>query len=69
MQTLRGLTAEEAARIISGAVGADHLLDGADLPRVVEAKRNRLGTTGCLESIMADVPPDDIGGLWNLKHG
>jgi len=68
VQTLRGLTADEAARVVAGAIHDDDVLDGTDLPRVVDAKRNRLGTMGCLESIMADVGPDDIGGLNNLKH-
>jgi len=67
VQTLRGLTAEEAGRIVAGAIYDDNVLDGADLPRVVDAKRNRLGTMGCLESIMADVAPEEIGGLDNLK--
>jgi AAA+ superfamily predicted ATPase len=67
VQTLRGLTAEEAARLVAGAIYDDNVLDGSDLPRVVDAKRNRLGTMGCLESIMADVAPEDIGGLSNLK--
>jgi len=68
VQTLRGLTAEEAARIVAGVIHDDNVLDGSDLPRVVDAKRNRLGTMGCLESIMADVGPEDIGGLRNLKE-
>lgn len=68
VQSLRGLTAEEAARVISGAIHDDNVLDGADLSRVVDAKRNRLGSMGCLESIMADVAPEDIGGLHNLKR-
>jgi SpoVK/Ycf46/Vps4 family AAA+-type ATPase len=68
VQTLRGLTADEAARIVAGAIHDDNLLDGSDLPRVVDAKRNRLGTMGCLESIMADVGPEEIGGLANLKQ-
>jgi len=46
----------------------DNVLDISDLPRIVDAKRNLLGTTGCLESIAADVSPDDIGGLSNLKR-
>ena len=68
VQTLRGLTTDEAARVVSGAIHEDNVLDGADLPRIVDAKRNRLGTTGCLESIVADVSPDEIGGLGNLKR-
>jgi AAA+ superfamily predicted ATPase len=68
VQTLRGLTTEEAARVVSGAIQLDNVLDGSDLPRVVDAKRNLLGTSGCLESIAADVSPDEIGGLRNLKR-
>jgi MoxR-like ATPase len=68
VQTLRGLTSAEAARVVTGAIRDDNVLDMSDLPRVVEAKRNLLGTTGCLESIAADVSPDEIGGLGNLKR-
>ena len=68
VQTLRGLTTEEASRVVSGAIQDDYVLDRSDLPRIVDAKRNVLGTTGCLESIAADVSPDEIGGLNNLKR-
>jgi len=68
VQTLRGLTADEAERIVAGAIHDDYVLDGCDLSRVVDAKRNRLGTLGCLESIVADVGPEEIGGLANLKQ-
>ncbi len=68
LQTLRGLTAQEAARVVSAAIREHHALDASDLPRVMEGKRNRLRTVGCLESIVADVSPEDIGGLNNLKQ-
>jgi AAA+ superfamily predicted ATPase len=68
VQTLHGLTTEEASRVVSAAICGDHVLDASDLPRIVEAKRKRLGTTGCLESIIADVSPDEIGGMKNLKR-
>jgi SpoVK/Ycf46/Vps4 family AAA+-type ATPase len=68
VQTLRGLTTEEAARVVAGAIHDDYVLDRSDLPKIVDAKRSRLGTTGCLESIAADVSPDEIGGLKNLKR-
>ncbi len=68
VQTLQGLTTEEAARVVSGAIHDHNTLDAADLPRIVDAKRNRLGTMGCLEPIVADVSPDEIGGLKKLKH-
>ena len=68
VQTLRGLTTEEAARVVAGAIYEDNVLDRADLARVVDAKRTLLGTAGCLEAIAADVLPDEIGGLKNLKR-
>ncbi len=68
VQTLRGLTTDEAAHIVAAALHGDRVLDSGDLTRIVDAKRNRLGTTGCLESIMADVSPDEVGGLRNLKR-
>jgi MoxR-like ATPase len=68
VQMLRGLTSQEAARLVSAAIHDDGVLDGAHLPRIMEAKRARLGTLGCLESITADVSPDDMGGLRRLKH-
>ena len=67
VQMLRGLTASEARRLVAAAVYDDNVLDAADLNRVMDAKRNRLSTTGCLETMVADVAPEDIGGLTNLK--
>ena len=68
VNTLRGLTVEEASRIVAAAIHEDNVLDGADLPRIVDAKRQRLEAMGCLEAITPDVAPDDIGGLANLKR-
>ena len=68
VQTLRGLTTEEAGRVVSGAIYEDNVLDRSDLLRVVDASGTLLGTAGCLEAIAADVLPDEIGGLKNLKR-
>jgi AAA+ superfamily predicted ATPase len=68
VQMLRGLTSNEAARLVSAAIHDDGVLDGAQLPKIMEAKRARLGTLGCLETITADVSPDDMGGLRRLKR-
>jgi SpoVK/Ycf46/Vps4 family AAA+-type ATPase len=68
VQSLRGLTTDEAARVVAGAIHDDNILDRSDLSRIVDAKRNRLGTTGCLETIAVDVSSDEIGGLNNLKR-
>ncbi|MHB8900111.1 MAG: AAA family ATPase [Thermoguttaceae bacterium] len=67
VQMLRGLTALEAGRLVAAAVQGDNVLDAEDLGRVMDAKRNRLSTAGCLETIVADFSPDDIGGLGNMK--
>jgi SpoVK/Ycf46/Vps4 family AAA+-type ATPase len=53
--------------VIASAIYQDYRLCGSDLSRIVDAKRQLLGSTGCLESIVADFSPEDIGGLHNLK--
>lgn len=68
VQTLRGLTCKEVERIIATAIYHDYSLRGDDIPRIVEAKRQLLGSAGCLESVAADFSPEDIGGLDNLKR-
>jgi SpoVK/Ycf46/Vps4 family AAA+-type ATPase len=67
VQTLRGLTGHEAARVVASAIHDDYALNAADLPRVVEAKRNLLQGTGCLEAITVNVSVEEIGGLDRLK--
>jgi AAA+ superfamily predicted ATPase len=67
VQTLRGLTCTEAAQVVATAIHDDHCLSGADLPRIVEAKRNRLQSVGCLEAVNVNVQVDQVGGLANLK--
>lgn len=67
VQSLRGLTCDEAGRVVASAIYDDYTLNADDLPRIVEAKRTLLGSMGCLEAIAVDVDPDEIGGLDNLK--
>jgi ATPase family associated with various cellular activities (AAA) len=67
VQMLRGLTAVEATRVVSLAINADEVFSAEAFPRVVEAKRNLLRSAGCLETVNANVSPDEIGGLLNLK--
>ncbi|CAN5321672.1 AAA family ATPase [soil metagenome] len=66
--TLRGLTASEAARVVASVIHDDYQLNAEDLPRLIEAKRNCLASTGCLEAITVDVAIEDVGGLVNLKY-
>jgi ATP-dependent 26S proteasome regulatory subunit len=68
VQTLRGLTEEQAVQIITAAIYQDNALTGDDLPRIVEAKRQRLQSSGCLESILVDVEIEQVGGFANLKR-
>jgi hypothetical protein len=68
VQTLRGLSRVEAERVVASAIHDDYQLSPEDLTSVVEAKRTLLGSKGCLETIVADFSPDDIGGLDNLKR-
>jgi hypothetical protein len=49
VQSLRGLTCDEAERVIASAIYDDYHLDETDLPRIIEAKRTVLGSAGCLE--------------------
>ena len=66
-QALRGLSRDDAARVINTAIYRDDALTAEDLPRIVESKRLLLGGIGCLDAIAADFGPEDIGGLGNLK--
>ena len=68
VQVMRGLNRWEAERVISAAIHDDYMLTAEDIPRIVEAKRNLLGSAGCLEPIAADFAVADIGGLKNLKE-
>jgi AAA+ superfamily predicted ATPase len=68
VQTLRGLTTAQAERVVASAILADNALTPDDLSGIVEAKRNLLQSSGCLESITLNIIADDLGGLANLKQ-
>ena len=68
VQTLRGLTRADAAKVVAAAIHVDNALTAEDLPRIIEDKRSLLQTSGCLESISVNVAVDEIGGLENLKR-
>jgi len=67
VQSLRGLSAADAQRVVASAIYDDFSLTAEDFPRIVESKRTLLGNAGCLESIGADIRLEDVGGLDNLK--
>jgi SpoVK/Ycf46/Vps4 family AAA+-type ATPase len=68
VQTLRGLTTCEAARVVAAAIYHDSALTAEDLPRIVEGKRNLLQSSGSLEAINVNVTIEEIGGLQGIKH-
>jgi AAA+ superfamily predicted ATPase len=68
VQMLRGLSCSDAARIINLAIHDDLSLTSEDIPGIVEAKRQLLEGSGCLESIAVNVSIDEIGGLAGLKN-
>jgi len=65
--TLRGLTATDVARIIATTVLDDNRLSAEDLPRIVEAKRSILGSSGCLETIETELSDVELAGLGKLR--
>ena len=67
VRTLRGLSVNEAGRLVSDVIYEDHSLTVDDVPKLVEGKRLLLGQSGTLETIAADVSAGEIGGLANLK--
>ncbi|QDT53792.1 ATP-dependent zinc metalloprotease FtsH 3 [Caulifigura coniformis] len=67
VQTLRGLSCEQAERVVAAAIYHDHCLTGNDIAKIVEAKRTLLGSAGCLEAIAVDLHIDDVAGLRALK--
>jgi len=67
VQTLRGLSCDQAERVVAAAIYHDHCLTGNDIAKIVEAKRTLLGSAGCLEAIAVDLHIDDVAGLRALK--
>jgi SpoVK/Ycf46/Vps4 family AAA+-type ATPase len=68
INTLRGLTPTQVERIVTAVILDDFTFNAADILKVVEAKRELLGSLGCLETISVDVAVEDVGGLGNLKR-
>ena len=66
-RNLRGLTLSEVRRVISRCVFDDSSLDAADLPKVLEAKKDQVERSGILE--FADIGEEvaSLGGLHGLK--
>jgi hypothetical protein len=67
VRNLRGLTLAEIRRVVSRCVLDDNVLDAADLPRALEAKRQRVEESGILEFYEVGDEVSPLGGLRNLK--
>ncbi len=68
VQNLKGLTLNEAERLLTRAILHDGRLSGEDLPRILEAKKQKISQTGLLEFFPGGETFDGIGGLKNLKQ-
>lgn len=62
-----GLTLHEAENAFARAMVTDRVLDARDVETVLEEKRRAVRVSGMLQYLRADVGPDDVGGLENLK--
>jgi AAA+ superfamily predicted ATPase len=67
IRNLRGLTRQQAERIIIDCVAEDRRFDASDLNMVLAGKRRALQGGGLLEYIEAPVDLGEIGGLRRLK--
>lgn len=67
VSTLRGLSATDISKIIAASVLEDNRLSADDLPKIVEAKRAMLGSSGCLETIETEINDVELAGLDRLR--
>ncbi|HEV8632428.1 MAG TPA: AAA family ATPase, partial [Thermoanaerobaculia bacterium] len=65
---LLGLTLEEVRRMVAQAMFEDLALTTADIPRVLERKRQAMARNGALELIPIDADTAPLGGLAHLKQ-
>ena len=64
---LRGLTRDQAARVVAETVSADGAFDSEDLRTVIKAKRRLLGGAGALQFVERPADLSEVGGMRNLK--
>jgi len=65
---LRGLTRDQAARVVAETVAADESFDADDLGTVIEAKRRLLAGVGALQFVDRPADLSKVGGMRNLKR-
>lgn len=65
---MRGLTLTEVRRLVTRAAFDDLALSEADIPRLLEHKREAFARTGVLELVAVDSDFAQLGGLAGLKR-
>ncbi|MFM1801219.1 MAG: ATP-dependent zinc metalloprotease FtsH, partial [Planctomycetota bacterium] len=65
--TLRGLTATDVSRVIAATILDENRLSAEILPRIVDAKRSLIGSSGCLETIETELNEVDLAGMGRLR--
>ena len=68
LTALRGLTRAEVAQVTASAILGDGVLNAADTPLALEAKRRRLRDLGALEYVAPPEAAPAVGGMENLRH-
>lgn len=67
VQCLQGLTLSEAERVLTRAIVHDGKLAAADLPRILDAKKQKISQSGLIDFFPCQERLEDIGGQDNLK--
>jgi len=67
LESLKGLTLQEARRALTMAILEDGALTGSDVQAVLEIKKERLRKEGILDFLTPEDCMADVGGLENLK--
>lgn len=68
VQSLKGLTRNEAERVLTRAIVDDGQLCSEDLPRILDVKKQKISQSGLLEFFPRQEAFDGVGGLKNLKQ-
>ncbi len=67
VQSLQGLTLNEAERVLTRSIVHDGRLSADDLPRILDAKKQKISQSGLIEFFPRQENFDGIGGLKTLK--
>lgn len=68
VQNLKGLTLNEAERVLTRAIVHDGQLTASDLPLILDVKKQKVAQSGLIEFFPRQESFDGIGGLRNLKQ-